>query len=196
MNFDFGKHWVERIVPLLSTRRIKTCVTQAINTYLKCVAPEQKYDKKHAPAYYTSWGFYVDRASEYENKMIAKLVRAGQFRKKAKGEDEDDYYELYLKDRVKPYTDHFDRTNIAAYQCMGACFYWNTTFGLLLASLVEPTEKWRILKSAWHATVVNEDMTKVFDILYWDPTDVTGSGSRGGAFAIAQATRTDPRAPE
>ena len=194
MNFDFGKHWDDRIVPLLSTRRVKICVTQAINTYLNCVAPGQKYDKKHAPAYYMAWDFYVDRISEYENKMITKLVRARQFRKKAKGEDEDDYYELYLKDRVKPYTDHFDRTNIAAYQCFSACFYWNTTFGLLLANLVEPTEKWRVLKSAWHATVVNEDMTKVFDILYWDPTDVTGS--RGGAFAIAEATRTDPRVLE
>jgi hypothetical protein len=85
--------------------------------------------------------------------------------------------------------EHFERTNIAAYRCMSACFYWNTTFGWLIARLVEPREKWRVLKNAWHATVVNEDRSKLFDILYWDPADV----SRGGAFAISEATRTDVR---
>ena len=192
MNFDFGKHWDTRIVPLLSTRQVKSCITQAINTYLKYECPWRTYDKKRAPADYVAGGaFYADPYADYEAKIIRKLVRAGQFRKRRPSETEDDYYEHYLKAAVAPFMEHFERTNIASYQCMSACFYWNTTFGLLIARLVEPREKWRVLKNAWHATVVNEDRSKVFDILYWDPADVT----RGGALAISEATRTDMRPP-
>ena len=193
MNFDFGQHWDTRIVPLLTTRSIKQCITKAINNFLKDYKPDLKYDKTGAPAWFISISdFYAQAHLDYQNKISAELVKAGQFEEQDEDEDWEDYYDHYLKEKVRPYMDHFERTNIASYQCMGGCFYWNTTFGLQMARLIEPFEDWRVLRNAWHATVVNRDRTKVFDILYYNQNDAT----RGGAFAISEATRTDPRAPE
>ena len=182
-NIHWSKIWTHS-VPIVNVHGSKLC--------MKYETPAIKYDKKHCPAWYLASGDWYHQAYiDYENKITEELVSAGQFREQYEDEDEYDYYENCIRKQVAPYMDHFERTNIASYQCMGACFYWNRFFGLQMARLVEPSENWQIIASDWHATVVNGDCTKVFDILYWNPADV--SGTRGGAFAISEATRMDPR---
>ena len=190
MNFDFGKHWDTRIVPLLSTRDIKSSITKTINLYLKYEHPGRLYDKKHAPAWYILENDDYKKAyAEYETNITAELMAAGQLREK-KDEESIDQYNIYTKRKLQPYLEHFERTNMAAYRCnKSAWIYWNTNVGFDLANLVEPNEGWRVVGNPWYATIVNKDSTKVFDLLSYNEQDDT----RGGAAAIAEATRTDPR---
>ena len=122
--------------------------------------------------------------------LLVKEGRLKNISEENYAEFEEYYFGAQVTGILKPYMDHFERTNIAAYQCFSACFFWNTTFGITLARIVDPNERWRVLMSDWHATVVNHDRTKVFDILYYKK-----GGSRGGKSAIHEATRTDSRLP-
>lgn len=188
MNFDFGKHWDTRIVPLLSTRDIKISITKTMKHYLKYEHPGRLYDKKHAPAWHISEDdSYTKALAEYETKITAELMAAGQLREE-KNFESTEQYSAYIKRQVQPYLDHFERTNIAAYQCKSAWVYWTPNVGLDLAELLEPTGGWRVIGNPWYATIVNKDSTKVFDLLAYNKEDET----RGGAAAIAEATRTDP----
>jgi len=190
MNFDFGKHWDTRIVPLLALPEIKTCITRAINQYLKYENPGKIYDKKHAPAWYILENDDYKKAyAEYETNITAELVAAGQLREK-KDEESIDQYNNYTKRKLQPYLDHFERTNMAAYRCdKSAGFYWNTSVALQLAYLLEPNENWFVIGNGWYATIINQPKTKMFDMFYYNEHDA----SRGALAALIEVTRTDPR---
>lgn len=189
MNFDFGQHWDTRIVPLLSTRDIRSSITKTMKHYLKYEHPGRLYDKKHAPAWHISEDDAYQKAyAAYETKITADLRAAGQFNKKFEQLATPERYNAYIKQKVKPYMEHFERTNIAAYQCKSAWVYWNTNVGIDLAYLVEPNEGWQVIGTPWYATIVNKDRTRVFDLLAYNEQDET----KGGAVALREATCTDP----
>jgi hypothetical protein len=191
MNFDFGKYWDTRIVPLLSTPAIKMCITRAIKQYLKYENPGKKYDKKHAPAWYILENDDYKKAyTEYETNITADLMAAGQIREK-NDEESIDHYNIYIKRILQPYFEHFERTNMAAYRCnKSASFYWNTSVALQLAYLLEPNENWFVVVgNGWYATIINKTKTKMFDMFYYNENDA----SRGALAALIEVTRTDPR---
>ena len=63
-----------------------------------------------------------------------------------------------------------------SYCLIGGCHWWNPTFCLTLANIVMPNEKWIVINSDYHTTVVNSDCTKIFDILYFDENDKSFGG--------------------
>ena len=69
---------------------------------------------------------------------------------------------------MKPFIKKARENSYRTYCLFGGCFWWNSSFGLQLARLVMPNEIWRIRRSNIHLSVVNEDNTKCFDILYYD----------------------------
>lgn len=69
----------------------------------------------------------------------------------------------------------------------GACHWWNPTFGLTLAKIIYPNEKWIIKSSDYHTTIVNKSENLVFDILYFDENDEM----KGGKKAIFDASKKE-----
>ena len=93
-------------------------------------------------------------------------------RKVKKAEDDDDEYWIELMDMkdeiLKPYFSWDNiKEDLETYYLSGSCHWANRTYGLALARLVEPTEKWRVLSGKQHTTIINKNNTKIFDLLYW-----------------------------
>jgi hypothetical protein len=61
------------------------------------------------------------------------------------------------------------------------------TFGLTLAKIIYPNEKWIVKKGFHHTTIVNKNETLVFDILYFDENDEM----KGGKLAISDAEKKE-----
>jgi len=57
--------------------------------------------------------------------------------------------------------------NIETYYLSGGCHTYGARFNLALAQLVEPNEKWHVRRGKKLTTVINNDDTKIFDLLYW-----------------------------
>jgi len=203
MNYDFKANWNDVILPLLSLPKVKQSVKKGIISYINdgnCFE-DTIYNPDKCPAFYErgdGWAVYID---EYEEKLTEKLLETG-FLKKDENEpltnnngEIDDYFDTqnydkylnYKNDIIRPFIKHHEKTSLRGYQMFGACHWWNPTFGLTLAKIIYPNEKWIVKKGFHHTTIVNKNETLVFDILYFDENDTT----KGGNLAISDAEKKE-----
>ena len=184
MNYNFKENWSDIIVPLLSLPQVKKSIKKGIQLWIKdqnCHVGE-KYESVRCPASYQTsdgWCTYLD---EYKETITEKLLQSGFLKTDdtEQLEDDDDYYneeyEIYKHKILEPFIKHHCTTSLRSYQMFGACHWWNPTFCLTLAKIIYPNEKWQIRKGVDHTTIVNLNMTLVFDILYFNETDNTFGG--------------------
>ena len=192
MNYDFKTNWDDVILPLLSHPLIKKSIKKGITNFIKeGRSYEEKYDCNKCPAEYSSndgWSTYI---IEFEDNLANKLMKTGFIKEDPIFEDDDfesQEYDEYKYKILEPFIKHHKKTSLRAYQMFGACHWWNPTFCLTLAKIIYPNEKWNILKGDYHTTVINNDKTLIFDILYFDENDDTN----GGENAIKEAYKVLP----
>jgi len=199
MNYDFKANWNDVILPLLSLPKVKKSIKTGIISYINdgnCFK-DTIYNDDKCPASYQrgdGWAVYV---LEYEEKLIEKLLETGILKKdENKPSDNDemdeyycsenfDLYKNYKNEIIKPFIKHHEKTSLRAYQMFGACHWWNPTFGLTLAKIIYPNEKWIVKRGIYHTTIVNKNESLVFDILYFDENDET----KGSKIAISDALK-------
>jgi len=173
INYDFGANWDTKIVPFLDHPRILKNIRTGVRGYLNNFDnPSQQYKPKTAPASYSSVDWYdfgvLDKQKEH---ILEDLKQNNKLPRK--------YFELWEDDAFQEASDMRDKIlkpyfiwnkikyRLESYVLVGSCHWWAPTFELALAQYVEPQEKWKIRVSDKHTTVINEDHTKVFDLLYW-----------------------------
>lgn len=182
INFNFGEHWYHKVSMHLNNPQIKKSIIKGVNSYLAMFPNKKKYKKYTPPALYSPRNLYsniIDKQVEkiindyrYIGKLPASYI---ELEKKCNDPDKIDSYEQnYDKllemqaNIVSPYfTWDKLKYRLESYFLCGGCFWWAPTFEITLAQLVEPNEKWRIMSSNKHTTVINENNTKIFDLLYW-----------------------------
>lgn len=183
-NFNFDKYWNLIIIPLLDDPRVIVGIDEGIRS---CKAElNWSYGDSHAPAAYTykdSWAQHM--LDFWQDVLNPTLLELGIMKPDTNDKGDDDYFDndsLYFEykeynDKIcEPFIDHMVKTNIKAYQPFGMCHQWNPTFGLTLANVVCPNEKWKVVTSKNHSTVVNIDHSKYFDILWYDKKDKKSFG--------------------
>ena len=193
-NYNFNENWYDIIVPLLNTKKVKNAIKKGILGYrnnfsdVKLKSYQNIYDnsvfltKNSSPSDYSTRS--TEHQMEWENKLIDKLEKSGfikPFEFEEDNEDIDDEYEKYrdyLEPILEPYVNNYKKTHMDSYCLWGGCHWWNPTFCLTLAKLVLPKEKWKVRSSEYHTTVVNDDETKIFDILYYDKEDKNFGGDK------------------
>lgn len=176
INYDFGANWKSKIVPHLDDPRIKKALQVGIDHYLSGFPFKRKYKKNTCPANYSSRDHYcmlMDRKGEI---YINKLEKEGKLPKKYMNlkskinKDDDDYTKLFfMEEKIKEplYKWKNIKYDLESYHLSGSCHSYAPTFELTLARIVEPEEKWFVRTSDVHSTVINEEETKIFDLLYW-----------------------------
>ena len=200
-NYNFKENWYDIIVPLLNTKKVKNAIKkgilgymnsslhtnvkfksyQSIYDYLNNIHGKYYLNKNSSPSDYSSC--ITEHEMEWESHLLEKLEKSGvikPFEFNQDNEDEQEKYESYreyLDPILKPYVNNYKKTHMDSYCLWGGCHWWNITFCLTLAKIVLPNEKWEIRSSEYHTTVVNEDETKIFDILYFDKDDKTFGGN-------------------
>lgn len=200
MNYDFEANWNDIILPLLTLPEVKRSIKKGIKDFLKSdERVKDIYDCSKCPAsYQTSDGWYT-YITDYEERLAEKLLKTGILKidknlpKEEDDEDIDSYfdtklareYEKYKNEVLKPFVKYHEKTSLRAYQIFGACHWWNPTFSLTLAKIIYPNEKWHVKSGRYHTTVVNDDWSLVFDILYFDENDKT----KGGEIAITESSK-------
>jgi len=191
MNYDFEANWNDVILPLvLHHGLVKKAIKRGIVKYLKHFdIKHMEYSPLKPPAYYIShisWVIYMD---EFEEQLIEKLIATGYMKEpppiKEVEDEENKKYEAYRYEMIRPFVTHHQKTCMKAYQMFGCCHWWNPAFGLTLAKIIYPNEKWKVVSGEHHTTITNKDRTLVFDILYFDKNDET----RGGKKALEDATK-------
>ena len=162
---------------------------QNIYDYLNNIHGKYYLNINSSPSDYSSCITEIE--VEWENNLLEKLEDSGVI-KPFPWDNYDDYkksvtnpeleYEIYrteyLDPILEPYVNHYKKTHIDSYCLIGGCHWWNPTFGLTLARIVLPNEKWKVRSSEYHTTIVNEEETKIFDILYYIKDDDTFGGNR------------------
>lgn len=195
MNYDFKANWNDVVLPLLYHPHVKKSVKKGITNFIKDgQSYADTYNSKKCPASYSSndgWMIYIDK---FKEQLTNKFLETGFLKKPppfGTSEDEDgatsEYleYEKYKEDILEPFIKHHEKTSLRAYQIFGACHWWNPTFSLALAKLIYPNETWKPLYGNYHTTIINQEKSLVFDILYFDENDDT----KGGKNAINEASR-------
>lgn len=194
MNYDFKENWNDIIVPLLKHPSVKKSVKKGLNKFIKDgQSYETVYDSKKCPASYCSNDGWVMHIDNFKEELTDKLLETGFLRQPPIVEEDIEFdecpeyleYEKYRDKLLEPFIEHYEQTSLRAYQVFGACHWWNPTFSLALAKLIYPNEKWITLTGKCHTTVVNQEKTLVFDILYFDENDDT----KGGKNAIDEANK-------
>lgn len=203
MNYNFKDNWSDVILPLLSLPKVKKSIKKGIITYINdgnCFK-DTIYNPDKCPAFYQrgdAWAVYID---EYEDKLTEKFLETGMLKKDENEPSTNDNGEMdnyfytpnydkylnYKNEIIKPFIKHHEKTSLRAYQMFGACHWWNPTFGLTLAKIIYPNEKWVVKRGEYHTTIVNKNETLVFDILYFDENDKM----KGGKLAISDAVKKD-----
>lgn len=187
INYDFSANWTTKIKPLLDNAEVQKALTKGINKYLANFPSKNKYKKNTCPANYSSKDGYAMLMDRKREELMKKLKDTNQLPKKylnlekklEKADPEyDDVdnigYELMVMENkiMKPYfTWDKIKYDLESYYLSGSCHFYNPTFCLTLARLVEPDEVWRVQVSNKHTTVINKNNTKVFDLLYWADND-------------------------
>ena len=186
MNYDFKTNWKDKIKPILKTSHLQKALKQSINNYLKNVDNIDKYDKNKLPFEYSTGDYNVLYYDEIKDNVIEDLLKWGIIKKDPnypnKEDNEDEYdddlneyfdsgkgfeWENSIEHITEPYIRDRMEMNYKAYCLYGACFWYNTNFGLKLAQMVMPSVKWIIKKSNIHATIISTDEKLLFDILYY-----------------------------
>lgn len=175
INYDFGKHWNSKIKQHLDNPKILNAIRKGVNMH---AAYESDFYKKNTPpAQYSYRDHYDSLMTRKEEKLIKQLRKENklpteylEMERKMREMDDDDYEELdKLGEKIlEPYMSwNVIRYNLESYYLLGGCHEWAPTFELTLARLVEPNEKWRVRTGKSHSTVINQNDSKVFDLLYW-----------------------------
>ena len=174
INYDFGKNWNDKIIPFLDNPKIIKSIRKGVNDF----SNKKVYKKNTAPAFYTSSDAYATLIMEQEEIILNQLRESNTLPKEyldlEKEDDDDDDEKLYnMREKIlEPYfTWDNIKNKLETYVLHHSCFYWAPTFEITLARLVMPEEKWRVQSGDNHATVINENNTKVFDLLYWASID-------------------------
>lgn len=191
MNYDFKANWYDIILPLLQTIEMQNAILDGILAFIDSDNTQVEYNENNVPADYGIDDYWCELYTDHEEYICDKLIETGtlypmnymDYNSNNDDENEDKYFR-YRSRILQPYMDHFQKTSFDAYRMMGACHWWNPTFGLTLAKIVYPTEKWEIIHSELHTTVINSDGTLVFDILFYTECDETF----GGKCAVEQAS--------
>ena len=204
-NYNFKENWYDIIVPQLNTPKVKNAIKKGILGYMnneRCECTPKlrsfKWEKNSSPADY---GDIADKEMEWENALIDLLEKNSMIESFPSDSYDDDekqeqtnpeleyekYREEYLNPILEPFINNYKKTHMDSYSLIGGCHWWNPTFGLTLANIVMPNEKWRPKISEYHTTIVNSDNTKIFDILYFDETETK---SFGGDRAYENASMT------
>ena len=201
MNYDFKANWNDIILPLLSLPKVKKSIKRGIISYINddnCFK-DTIYNPNKCPASYgrgDTWAVYID---DYKEKLTEKLLGSGYLKKDENeplnddemdeyfGSEKFDLYENYKREIIEPFIKYHEKNSLRAYQMFGACHWWNPTFGLTLAKIIYPNEKWIVKRGFYHTTIVNKNESLVFDILYFDENDET----KGGKIAISDASKKE-----
>ena len=191
INYDFGNNWNKKIVPHLNNPKIKAAIKEGINDYLdQFPLCKKRYKPNTAPADYSSRDAYMTTLDEKwermfwalrENNMVPKNILNIEKKIAEYDSDNDDGIDIddlgyehmvaEFKFRDEYFTWDHIKDDLETYHLCGGCHWYNPTFGLELAKLVEPKEKWRVRMGTNHTTVINKAGTKVFDLLYWGAND-------------------------
>ena len=135
-------------------------------------------NKNSSPSDYSSC--ITEHQIEWEGDLIEKLEKTMVIKPFDSEEESYEKYEKYrteyLDPLLEPYVNQYKKTHMDSYCLWGGCHWWNPTFGLTLARIIMPNEKWIVRSSDYHTTIVNEDETKIFDILYYDKDDKSFGG--------------------
>lgn len=203
MNYDFKSNWDMIILPLLSLPKVKKSIKKGITNYINdgnCLQ-DTIYNPDECPASYGRGDAWYSYISDYKDILTEKLLETG-FLKKDENEpltndngEFDDYFETpnydnyfnYKTEILRPFIKYHEKTSLRSYQMFGACHWWNPTFGLTLAKIIYPNEKWIVKEGEYHTTLVNSGQTLVFDILYFDENDEM----KGGNKAIFDASKKE-----
>jgi hypothetical protein len=160
-NYDFGKNWETVIVPLLDRKDVQKAIKKGVNEYLSNNGTSKiRYKQKTIPASYSSKDGYSLLMNIYEviiyNREMGASISKGCTLSQAK-----------LR-KIKHYlTPEVQNKQLQSYVLSGGYHWWNPTFGLTLAKLIFPNEKWIIESTDKHTTIINNKHTLVFDIIYW-----------------------------
>ena len=100
-------------------------------------------------------------------------------------------YEKYKQKILKPYMEEWRKNNYHSYCLYGGCYWWSKTFSLTLAKLLMPSEVWGCIENDIHSIITNEDKSKVFDILCYNPYDDTFGGKEALYDATYEGTRKE-----
>jgi len=193
MNYNFKENWDDIVLPLLSHSSIKKSIKKGIKSFLKEFNIEDDYNPHKCPAEYSTNDSWATDVDNFQENLINKLLKTGFIKEPpiiTDDIDEDESpdfleYENYKDKIIDPFIEHYKKTSLRAYQIFGACHWWNPTFGLSLAKMIYPNQKWIIKRGDYHTTIVNLDDTLVFDILYFDENDDT----KGGKKAIDESNK-------
>lgn len=178
-NYDFGKKWNKKIKSHLDNPIIKKAIRKGVNDYLKNFPTKRKYVPNTIPADYSSKDAYMMIIDRKREELLEELRESNSLPKKflrleKKMRHTDDCEELateHLEMMDKILNPYFTwdkvKYDLETYYLSGACHWYAPTFELELAKLVEPNENWYVRSGEDHTTVINEDETKLFDLLYW-----------------------------
>ena len=182
INYDFGANWKEQVVNILDDIKIDKALQKINKLYTKyhslkrnpktpCISELSRGD---------SWVMIKDRKEEIEIERLRKLGKLTdeflrveeRFKNMTEDtDDEQDFFDEYQEEKdtvLEEYNLWKDQKyNLENYQMVGYCHIHAPTIGLTLAKLVCPNEKWRLITSDKHTSVINKDNTKVFDLLFW-----------------------------
>lgn len=180
-------------------RRYRSAMKRRCDEYLETHPDFLKYDKKHRPLHYCRNDRILNFEEDFEIEIGQKLIDAGILLPDKNEPNEETYpveedlqnawdeyfgsdthnkYMEYKNKVIEPYWNDYLDGEYEAYCLYGGCHWYNPTFSLTLAKMVVPTEKWRVKYGRYHTTVVNETGDRVFDILYYDPSDGTFGGTK------------------
>lgn len=187
-NYDFGANWTSILLPLIKTDVMQKAIMEGMARVLDQEG-DPDYDITKPPARYCVSPIWSDLQLDYDNMAVAKWTADGKLSKKENRilhpppYDEDfsgidrhspEYEALQsktwdniaLKYRKANGTDIW-QNQLESYVVFHECEAWNATFGIALARLAVPEEKWRVVRRPAHTTVMNQDNTRCFDILLW-----------------------------
>lgn len=193
MNYDFLGNWADKILPVLKTKPIRSAIKRGITKYLRDCNSTKRYDPTKLPCHYSRGDHICDLYARYEEEIERELIEKGilkaDINKPSKGSDDSVYEEYYESDLASQYMEYKNKITepyieacvekqYEAYQCFCACHWYNPTFGLTLAKMILPNEKWIVLEGDKHTTVTNKKRTLVFDILYYKSNEADFGGGK------------------
>jgi len=203
INFDFKKNW-DIVLPLLSTPQMKKAIRRGIQRFIKSGQCDIKeYDPARLPYEY---GRNYDEFCNMEENLAERLVKTGYLKPCPESDEPESHEKVdrYFHKRselIEPFIRINMKNSLRGYQMFSACHWWNPTFGLTLARIIYPNEKWRIMSGykttpdpgyndGGHTTIINATGTMTFDILYFNDSDESK-----GAKKIIQDTEAQRRFP-
>lgn len=190
-NYDFGKNW-EQITPYL-----EEFLDNLIDEYQKenYEISKEFINKNRSPAEeFTESDAYHTGINEIGNEIIDKKDKSIFFRKIVKDPDCNMLFKTYdhyvskvdLNDNTYDdvsndisskifdlilfacgYDFYYNKTFILYWIPFGNCFNWNFKFGLYMAKKLFPNEKWILVETNYHTSVITVDTFRMFDILLW-----------------------------